>query len=233
MTAISTRPPTNSASVNCQPSRIQITMPSSITRFVEANWKASALAAEAPFCEQRSWRSRWPRRSTRRRQRRGRWRCAIGRAPSPPSASLDPLRAEPTPARRPRSRSRARAPTTPSRPSTGRSTDPSQMVFEDAHTPRSCCLFTPPIYPLGVRPEVTRPRAGSAVGGFSPGRARARRPLPAPAPCRSRSTGANENRRRDRPQQRERRTDCEDPVHRARKGPHRGVYHGDLTVCKF
>ena len=49
LTVISTAPPTNSASVNCQPSRIQITRPSSKTRFVEANWKAIALAALAPF----------------------------------------------------------------------------------------------------------------------------------------------------------------------------------------
>ncbi len=49
MVAISTRPPTNSASVNCQPISTHETMPSSITRLVEANWNASALAAEAPF----------------------------------------------------------------------------------------------------------------------------------------------------------------------------------------
>ena len=42
-------PPRYSASVNCQPSRIQSTRPSSQTRLVEANWKASAVAAEAPF----------------------------------------------------------------------------------------------------------------------------------------------------------------------------------------
>jgi hypothetical protein len=47
--AIITSPPTNSASVNCQPSSTQSTRPSSQTRFVEANWKASADAAEAPF----------------------------------------------------------------------------------------------------------------------------------------------------------------------------------------
>ncbi len=35
--------------MNCQPSRIQITSPSSQTRLVEANWKASEVAAEAPF----------------------------------------------------------------------------------------------------------------------------------------------------------------------------------------
>ena len=49
MIAIKTRPPMNSASVNCQPIRIQITRPSSQTRLVEANWKASDVAAEAPF----------------------------------------------------------------------------------------------------------------------------------------------------------------------------------------
>jgi hypothetical protein len=35
--------------VKRQPSRIQITSPSSQTRFVEANWNASADAADAPF----------------------------------------------------------------------------------------------------------------------------------------------------------------------------------------
>ena len=49
ITTISSRPPISSARVNCQPISSQITIPSSITRFVEANWKASALAAEAPF----------------------------------------------------------------------------------------------------------------------------------------------------------------------------------------
>ncbi len=42
-------PPTYSARVNCQPSSTQSTSPSSQTRLVEANWKASAEAAEAPF----------------------------------------------------------------------------------------------------------------------------------------------------------------------------------------
>ena len=42
-------PPTYSASVNCQPIRTQRTSPSSQTRLVEANWKASAVTAEAPF----------------------------------------------------------------------------------------------------------------------------------------------------------------------------------------
>ena len=42
-------PPTNSASVNCQPMKTQITIPISKTRFVEANWKAIAAARLAPF----------------------------------------------------------------------------------------------------------------------------------------------------------------------------------------
>ena len=42
-------PPTYSASVNCQPISTQSTSPSSQTRLVEANWKASAVTAEAPF----------------------------------------------------------------------------------------------------------------------------------------------------------------------------------------
>ena len=45
---ISTIPPISSASVNCQPISTHMTMPSSTTRFVEANWNASALAEEAP-----------------------------------------------------------------------------------------------------------------------------------------------------------------------------------------
>ena len=49
MSAIITMPPTYSASVNCQPISTQRTSPSSQTRFVEANWKASADAADAPF----------------------------------------------------------------------------------------------------------------------------------------------------------------------------------------
>jgi hypothetical protein len=44
-------PPTNSASVNCQPISTQRTRPSSQTRFVEANWKASAVIAEAPLAK--------------------------------------------------------------------------------------------------------------------------------------------------------------------------------------
>ena len=49
MSAISTSPPTSSASVNCQPRKIHITIPSSNTRFVEANWNAIADAKLAPF----------------------------------------------------------------------------------------------------------------------------------------------------------------------------------------
>ena len=41
-------PPTNSASVNCQPNRIQMMIPSSITRFVEAIAKAMAAVKLAP-----------------------------------------------------------------------------------------------------------------------------------------------------------------------------------------
>jgi hypothetical protein len=40
-------PPRYSASVNCQPISTHRTSPSSHTRLVEANWKASAEAAEA------------------------------------------------------------------------------------------------------------------------------------------------------------------------------------------
>ena len=49
ISTIITRPPRYSARVNCQPSSTQSTRPSSQTRLVEANWKASAEAAEAPF----------------------------------------------------------------------------------------------------------------------------------------------------------------------------------------
>ncbi|HEY2372717.1 MAG TPA: hypothetical protein VGH82_09230 [Gaiellaceae bacterium] len=45
----STIPPTNSATVKRQPRSTHRTSPSSQTRFVEANWKASAEAADAPF----------------------------------------------------------------------------------------------------------------------------------------------------------------------------------------
>ena len=51
ISAIITRPPTNSATVNCQPSKTHNTRPSSQTRLVEANWKASAPAAEAPLAK--------------------------------------------------------------------------------------------------------------------------------------------------------------------------------------
>ena len=49
MSAMSTKPPTNSASVNSQPRKIHMTIPSSNTRFVEANWKTIADAKLAPF----------------------------------------------------------------------------------------------------------------------------------------------------------------------------------------
>ena len=49
MSAMRTMPPTNSASVNSQPRKIQITMPSSKTRFVDANWNAIADTKLAPF----------------------------------------------------------------------------------------------------------------------------------------------------------------------------------------
>ena len=49
ISAIMMIPPTYSARANCQPIRTQSTSPSSQTRLVEANWKASAVAAEAPF----------------------------------------------------------------------------------------------------------------------------------------------------------------------------------------
>ena len=49
MSAMSRKPPTNSASVNLQPRKIHITMPSSNTRFVDANWNVIAAAKLAPF----------------------------------------------------------------------------------------------------------------------------------------------------------------------------------------
>src|SRR4051794_20289800 len=49
MSTIITIPPTYSASANCQPISTQRTSPSSHTRLVEANWKESAVAAEAPL----------------------------------------------------------------------------------------------------------------------------------------------------------------------------------------
>ncbi len=41
-------PPTNSASANCQPIKTQRTIPSSITRFVDANMKTRELTKSAP-----------------------------------------------------------------------------------------------------------------------------------------------------------------------------------------
>ncbi len=41
-------PPTNSAAVNCHAIRTASRMPSSITRFVEANWNAIAAVKSAP-----------------------------------------------------------------------------------------------------------------------------------------------------------------------------------------
>ena len=49
ISTIMTSPPTYSATVNCHPISTHGTTPSSHTRFVEANWKASALAALAPL----------------------------------------------------------------------------------------------------------------------------------------------------------------------------------------
>ena len=49
MRAIRIRPPRNSASVNSQPRKTQITIPISKTRFVDANWNAIAVARLAPF----------------------------------------------------------------------------------------------------------------------------------------------------------------------------------------
>ena len=42
-------PPTNSASANCQPISTSSTMPSSTTRFVDANMKIIAVVKSAPF----------------------------------------------------------------------------------------------------------------------------------------------------------------------------------------
>jgi hypothetical protein len=41
-------PPTNSAAMNCQPIRTTSTMPSSTTRFVEANMNTIAARKSAP-----------------------------------------------------------------------------------------------------------------------------------------------------------------------------------------
>ena len=49
MTATSTRPPTHSPAMNCQPSSTYSTRPSSSTRLVEANRKASDGTSAAPF----------------------------------------------------------------------------------------------------------------------------------------------------------------------------------------
>ena len=46
--AIITSPPTNSAAANCQPISTATTMPSSITRLVEASMKAIAVTKPAP-----------------------------------------------------------------------------------------------------------------------------------------------------------------------------------------
>ena len=43
-----TAPPTNSATANCQPISSHSTMPSSSTRFVEANMNACAAVKSAP-----------------------------------------------------------------------------------------------------------------------------------------------------------------------------------------
>ena len=42
-------PPTNSAAANCQPMRMTSTMPSSMTRLVEANMNTMAVTKSAPF----------------------------------------------------------------------------------------------------------------------------------------------------------------------------------------
>ena len=120
ISAIITMPPTYSASVNCQPISTQSTSPSSQTRLVEANWKASAEAARGALLEQRLG-DRDRRVGARRRGgaepgRLGHRPEALARRAPPRSA-----RAAPTPARPPRSRSRARAPTRPPTPSGRRS----------------------------------------------------------------------------------------------------------------
>ena len=51
MIAMSTRPPTHSASVNCQPSSSHKTTPSSITRFVDENRNASDGTSAAPLAK--------------------------------------------------------------------------------------------------------------------------------------------------------------------------------------
>ncbi len=42
-------PPTNSLTANCQPMRTTSTMPSSMTRLVEANMKTQAATKSAPL----------------------------------------------------------------------------------------------------------------------------------------------------------------------------------------
>ena len=44
-------PPTNSAAMNCHPSRTSRTIPSSITRLVEAIMKAMAVTKSAPLAK--------------------------------------------------------------------------------------------------------------------------------------------------------------------------------------
>ena len=44
-------PPTNSLTANCQPMRTTSTMPSSITRLVEANMKTMAATKSAPLAK--------------------------------------------------------------------------------------------------------------------------------------------------------------------------------------
>ena len=49
--AIMIGPPTNSAAMNCQPSKTRSTIPSSMTRFVEAIMKAMAVMKSAPLAK--------------------------------------------------------------------------------------------------------------------------------------------------------------------------------------
>jgi hypothetical protein len=49
MTTMRINPPMSSASVNCQPSSTHVTIPSSNTRFVDANWNTIAVVKLAPF----------------------------------------------------------------------------------------------------------------------------------------------------------------------------------------
>ena len=68
ISAMSTMPPTNSASVNCQPRKIHMTIPSSNTRFVDANWNAIADGEARALLEERL-RDRDRRVAARRRRR--------------------------------------------------------------------------------------------------------------------------------------------------------------------